>query len=133
MLRAGTDLEALERVLRALRTSGGLLQARTLELPVCYDGPDLGDVADHAGLGIDDVVRVYVDRPYRRAFVGFLPGFSYLLGLEGGIRGTSFSSNSTPVITSCLRPSGRGRFMSYAKRPSSSSLNRDDARAPRAP
>ena len=30
----------------------------------------------------------------------------------GGIRGTSFSSSSTPVITSCLRPSGRARFMS---------------------
>ena len=30
----------------------------------------------------------------------------------GGIRGTSLSSNSTPVITSCLRPSWSGRFTS---------------------
>ena len=36
----------------------------------------------------------------------------------GRITGTSFSSNSTPVITSGLRPSWSGRFMSYAKRPS---------------
>ncbi len=51
----------------------------------------------------------------------------------GGMRGTSFSSSSTPVITSCRRPSGSARFMSYAKRPSGSSVKRDDATAPRAP
>ena len=48
----------------------------------------------------------------------------------GGIRDTSFSSNSTPVMTRRRRPSGNARFMPYAKRPSGSSLNRDDATAP---
>jgi hypothetical protein len=28
----------------------------------------------------------------------------------GGIRSTSFSISSTPIITSCRRPSGRARF-----------------------
>ena len=69
-----------------------------------------------------------------RAFIHHLAVMNRLrFAYVGGIRGTSFSSNSTPVITSCLRPSGSGRFMSYAKRPSSSSLKRDDATAPRAP
>jgi hypothetical protein len=43
------------------------------------------------------------------------------------------SISSTPVITSLDRPSGSGRFLFQAKRPSGSSLNLDKARAPRAP
>jgi hypothetical protein len=37
------------------------------------------------------------------------------------------------VMTRWRRPSGKARFMSYAKRPLGSSLQRDDATAPRAP
>jgi hypothetical protein len=43
------------------------------------------------------------------------------------------SMSSTPVITILERPSGSGRLMSQAKRPSGSSLNFDEAMAPRAP
>ncbi len=97
VLRAGTDLHAAQRCLRALPTSGGLLQARTVELPVCYDGPDLVDVADHAGVGIDDVIRLHADRPYRCAFVGFLPGFPYLLGLDAALHMPRLTTPRTSV------------------------------------
>lgn len=82
VLRGGADLDEVERVLRSLPLAGGLQQAHTHLVPVRYDGADLGAVAEHAGLGSDDVIRLHADRPYRCAFVGFLPGFPYLLGLD---------------------------------------------------
>lgn len=57
---------------------------RTVEVPVCYEGesaPDLADVARHAGLSIADAVALHSAATYRVAFLGFSPGFAYLLGL----------------------------------------------------
>ena len=51
-------------------------------IEVRYDGPDLGEVADAAGLSSDDVVRRHTAADYRVAFCGFAPGFAYLTGLD---------------------------------------------------
>lgn len=59
--------------------------ARTVVVPVCYGGecgPDLEAVAAHAGLSPDEVVARHAAGGYRVAFIGFLPGFPYLMGLE---------------------------------------------------
>ncbi|MGB7555687.1 MAG: 5-oxoprolinase subunit PxpB [Candidatus Korobacteraceae bacterium] len=53
-------------------------------IPVCYDiefGPDLQDVAHHAGLSVDQVVRLHSSPTYLVYFLGFTPGFVYLGGL----------------------------------------------------
>jgi allophanate hydrolase subunit 1 len=55
---------------------------RTHIVSVRYDGPDLGDVATHAGLAPDEVVRLHAAGTYRVLFVGFAPGFAYLGGLD---------------------------------------------------
>jgi KipI family sensor histidine kinase inhibitor len=55
---------------------------RTVTVPVVYDGPDLGAVARHAGLSAEEVVRRHAAGRYRVAFVGFAPGFGYLLGAD---------------------------------------------------
>lgn len=58
--------------------------ARTIEVPVCYEGefaPDLRDVAWHAGLSAQEVVRRHSAATYRVNCVGFTPGFPYLSGL----------------------------------------------------
>lgn len=58
---------------------------QVVDVPVCYGGehgPDLADVAAHAGLSIDDVVQRHVRGDYRVAMVGFAPGFPYLLGMD---------------------------------------------------
>jgi KipI family sensor histidine kinase inhibitor len=55
-----------------------------IEVPVCFEkefAPDLGEVAQHAGLSSDDVIRHYLDATYRVACIGFTPGFPYLSGL----------------------------------------------------
>ena len=48
------------------------------------NGPDLNEVAQHAGLTPDEVVRVHAGAEYAVYMVGFSPGFPYLGGLPGG-------------------------------------------------
>lgn len=47
---------------------------------VTYDGPDLAEVARLAGLAVEEVVHAHSTALYRVAFVGFAPGFAYLVG-----------------------------------------------------
>lgn len=54
--------------------------ADTVEIPVRYDGPDLGEVAAATGLGVDDVIAAHTGQTWTVAFVGFSPGFGYLVG-----------------------------------------------------
>jgi len=53
--------------------SGTLVPVR-----VVYDGPDLAEVAELTGLGVDGVVAAHTGTPWRVAFGGFAPGFAYL-------------------------------------------------------
>jgi KipI family sensor histidine kinase inhibitor len=54
---------------------------RRVEIPVCFDGPDLDEVAVLASMSRAAVVRLLIGSPLTVAFVGFLPGFAYLEGL----------------------------------------------------
>lgn len=61
---------------------------RVVEIPVAYggtDGPDLAEVARHAGLSASEVIDHHAAGHYTVAFLGFLPGFPYLLGLHSRI------------------------------------------------
>jgi len=54
-------------------------------IPVCYGGafgPDLDEVAAHAGLSADEVVARHAAGRYRVYMLGFLPGFAYLGGVD---------------------------------------------------
>jgi inhibitor of KinA len=77
---------AIEQVLpeTELVKPRGAGTARTVEVPVCYEdefAPDLREVAWHAGLSPQDVVRRHSAAMYRVSCVGFAPGFPYLSGL----------------------------------------------------
>jgi KipI family sensor histidine kinase inhibitor len=56
--------------------------ARSVELPVRYDGPDLHEVAGLTGLSVEEVCARHAAAAYTVAFLGFQPGFGYLLGLD---------------------------------------------------
>ncbi len=61
------------------------LPLRPIEIPVCYGGdygPDLADVAAHAGLSENEVIALHTRPEYTVAMIGFLPGFPYLLGMD---------------------------------------------------
>ena len=54
----------------------------TVEVPVRYDGEDLPEVARLTGLSAEEVVRHHTAPEYTVAFLGFSPGFPYLVGLD---------------------------------------------------
>lgn len=55
------------------------------EIPVCYGGefgPDIANIAAHAGLTEEEVIEIHTSRDYLIYMLGFLPGFCYLGGLD---------------------------------------------------
>jgi inhibitor of KinA len=79
-----------EQVAEQIRQSASAAQAssdrgaRVVTIPVCYDlefGPDLGDVAQHAGVTVEDVIQLHSAGTYLVYFLGFSPGFAYMGGL----------------------------------------------------
>jgi inhibitor of KinA len=60
-------------------------QSRAVEVPVCYGGefgPDLDNVAAHAGLSPEEVIAIHSDTEYLVHMLGFSPGFPYLGGMS---------------------------------------------------
>lgn len=78
------DADVLAQAALALwrKPPGRQAAGRLVEIPVAYDGPDLGDVAAHCGLSADEVVHRHTRPEYIVYFIGFQPGFSYLGGLD---------------------------------------------------
>jgi UPF0271 protein len=72
----------LAEITRALATPVEAGQAREHAVRVRYDGADLEEVARATGLGVAEVVARHAAATYEVAFVGFLPGFAYLRGLD---------------------------------------------------
>lgn len=54
--------------------------SRVVEIPVVYDGEDLGNVAKLLGISTEQVVARHAGHPWKVAFGGFAPGFDYLVG-----------------------------------------------------
>jgi KipI family sensor histidine kinase inhibitor len=55
-------------------------------IEVRYDGPDLEDVCGLTRLTADEVVARHTAPAYTVAFLGFSPGFPYLLGLDPSLQ-----------------------------------------------
>ena len=74
------DRAALEKLLvpgaTAPRATGPLV-----EIPVVYDGIDLEEVAVATGLSTEQVIERHSSTEYLAAFLGFTPGWAYLVGL----------------------------------------------------
>lgn len=72
-------------IVHNLPPPGGTPAAMPIEIPVRYGGdfgPDLEDLARHAGLSAEEVVARHCAVEYHVAMLGFAPGFPYLLGLD---------------------------------------------------
>ena len=68
------------------------------KIPVCYDdefGIDLDAISSHKEVPKQDIIRMHFDAIYTIFFIGFLPGFLYLGGLNDAI---SFPRKSTPRL-----------------------------------
>lgn len=80
--KAGAYLDTLSE---KLDESQKLAEGRFFTIPVCYGGqfgPDLEYVAGVHNLTTDDVIRLHIDAEYKVYMMGFIPGFSYMGGLN---------------------------------------------------
>ena len=69
-------------MLRAPDDHAPLPEGELVHVPVRYDGEDLAAVARTCHLSLDEVIARHSDAEYTVAFCGFMPGFSYLVGLD---------------------------------------------------
>lgn len=49
-----------------------------IDIPVCYNGPDLSEVAAQLQITTQEVVRLHTGNTYSVFMIGFLPGFPYM-------------------------------------------------------
>ncbi|MBK5248354.1 MAG: allophanate hydrolase subunit 1 [Actinomycetales bacterium] len=79
------DLAGVAEVVAGLDTSTSTKHhelAEPVPIPVRYDGADLDAVAEATGLTRTGVVERHAGPVYSVDFMGFLPGFAYLSGLD---------------------------------------------------
>lgn len=77
----GSSVASALRELLARGVASAAGSERLREIPVVYDGPDLEEVAAGAGLKPNEVAQRHAAATYRVAYLGFSPGFGYLIGL----------------------------------------------------
>lgn len=60
-------------------------KVRLIEIPTIYGGeygPDIDFVAENANLSVDEVIKIHSSTSYLVYMMGFMPGFTYLGGLD---------------------------------------------------
>lgn len=74
---------AAANALVAADPAGATVEAPSIEVPTRYggeDGPDLVELAEAHGLTVAQAIECHAGATYVVAFLGFMPGFAYLLG-----------------------------------------------------
>jgi len=77
-----SDLKVLARLASTFESNmkpSGSSSAGSVAIPVVYDGPDLERVAQTLGLGVEALIALHQGMVFRVAFMGFAPGFPYLI------------------------------------------------------
>lgn len=80
-----SEISGILQCLAGMPEEGEMQAGKLVKIPVCYGGihgPDLSFVAEHAGIGEEEVIRLHSGRDYRIYMLGFLPGFPYLGGMD---------------------------------------------------
>ena len=84
VIHYGDLKKRVEEILK-MDVKGDASAKKVVEIPVLYGGdagPDLKNIAEHAGLSEQEVIDIHSSRDYLIYMLGFLPGFCYLGGLD---------------------------------------------------
>ena len=79
------DFEGVKLAVEGLEFSARKFEGKLVKIPVLYGGeygPDLEFVAQYNGLTPGEVIEIHSRPTYRVYFLGFLPGFAYLGGMD---------------------------------------------------
>lgn len=96
---AGVTPSSISKALEA-KSARAAAEPRVHDIPVCYGGrhgPDLADVAQHAGMLDGEVVELHASTEFTVKFLGFAPGFGYLDGLPERLQAPRLASPRTRV------------------------------------
>jgi len=77
------------------------LESRLWKIPVCYDetfGLDLDEISKEKGLTKQEIIQLHSETIYTVYFIGFLPGFLYLGGLDESLHMPRKSSPRLQII-----------------------------------
>lgn len=90
---------AVARLARVMApTDDAAVNQEAVTVPVHYDGEDLPDVAESTGLTIRDIVTRHSSQLWRCSFIGFAPGFSYLIPTSGCALNIPRRRQSRPAV-----------------------------------
>ncbi len=98
------DLAA--RLGQILGSASTVAETATVEVPVTYDGPDVHAVAEVCAMSPEEVVRRHQAATYEVGFIGFAPGFAYLLGGDPALRPPRLASPRQQVPAGSLAIAG---------------------------
>lgn len=81
------DIESIIKKLKALYNAriSNRSDHKTWVIPVCYEeqyGTDLQEISSALKLSKQEIIDLHSSQPYKVHFIGFLPGFLYLGGLN---------------------------------------------------
>ena len=101
MLYSYSDIcNLMEPLLEPSATDDANERVTVVEIPTVYGGefgPDLGFVASHNNLSEDEVVSIHSGTDYLVYMLGFIPGFTYLGGMDPRIATPRLSSPRTLI------------------------------------
>ena len=95
-----------ELIAAADATAAATAPATEIELRVSYDGPDLETVAASCNCSPEEIVVRHLDCRYRVGFIGFSPGFAYLLGGDPALQPPRLAEPRTRVPAGALAIAG---------------------------
>jgi len=101
------SVSEVEQLIAGAELAGEAMpQPGEVELAVSYDGPDLAVVAEACGFSAEEVVARHLACRYQVAFIGFSPGFAYLLGGDVALQPPRLAEPRTRVPSGALAIAG---------------------------
>lgn len=83
-LAGDADPDPVAAALQAVTPAAAAL-GREHRIAVAYDGADVDALAAECGLSAREIVAMHAGAVYTVGFLGFMPGFAYLLGLPDAL------------------------------------------------